>query len=198
MKHFCGFFFLVKDGWLHECHLSGEHLAPGRQYDALEPDHSPSERVTYRQNVTSRGLPQERESVSVLKFRDEYFFFFFFFLMMSISRFWGSEKLELYFKPSCHRYCRKPSKSPASEEVACVRLACQGVPNEADGFNNSLQLDYDFTMWRGLKATLITEHDKVLKQKCWVLCKLADNFVNSTWVSDFTLFIVSSVPSFNF
>lgn len=119
--------------------------------------------------------------------------------VMSISRFWGSEKLELYFKPSCHRYCRKPSKSPASEEVACVRLACQGVPNEADGFNNSLQLDYDFTMWRGLKATLITEHDKVLKQKCWVLCKLADNFVNSTWVSDFTLFIVSSVPSsFNF
>lgn len=75
------------------------------------------------------------------------------------------------------------------------RLACQGVPNEADGFNNSLQLDYDFTMRRGLKATLITEHDKVLKQKCWVLCKLADNFVNSTWVSDLTLFIVSSVTS---
>lgn len=116
--------------------------------------------------------------------------------VMSISRFWGSGKLELYFKPSCHRYCRKPSKSPASEEVACVRRACQGVPNEADGFNNSLQLDYDFTMWRGLKATLITEHDKVLKQKCWVLCKLADNFVNSTWVSDFTLFIVVFCPIF--
>lgn len=58
----------------------------------------------------------------------------------------------------------------SSEDVACVWRACQGVSNEADGFNSSLQLDCDFTMWRGLKATLITEHDKVREQECCVLC----------------------------
>lgn len=59
--------------------------------------------------------------------------------------------------------------NPPSEDISRVCRVCQGVYNEADGFNNSLQLDCDFTMWRGLKATLITEHDMILEQKCCVL-----------------------------
>lgn len=61
------------------------------------------------------------------------------------------------------------SKSSSSEDVSCARRGCQGVSDEADGFNNSLQLDCDFTMWKELKATLITEDDKVQEQKCCVL-----------------------------
>lgn len=82
----------------------------------------------------------------------------------------------------------------SSEDLACVWHACQGVSNEADGFNSSLQLDCDFTMWRGLRATLITEHDMVRDQECCVLCKRDDRLVNSTQMSIFTLFPVFLLP----
>lgn len=84
-----------------------------------------------------------------------------------VSRIRGSGNSELFFfKCPCHRYCSMSSKSPASEDVSCVWRVRQSVSNEADGFNNSLQLDCDFSVWRGLGDTLITEHDKVLEQKC--------------------------------
>lgn len=67
-----------------------------------------------------------------------------------------------------------------SEDGAWACRACQRVSNEADGFSRSLQLDCDFTMWRGLRATLITEHDMVRDQERGVLCERDDRLEHST------------------
>ena len=94
------------------------------------------------------------------------YFFFFFFMMPQVAQY-------VFF---CFVFFLN---LPASEDVSYFWCALQGVSNEADGFNNSLQLDCDFTMWMGLRDALITEHDKVLEHKRCGLWKRAVRFLTS-------------------
>lgn len=81
----------------------------------------------------------------------------------------------------------------ASGDTACVRRACQVVSNEPDGFNNSLQLDCDFTMWRWAQSFFNhrTWQGPGPLCECCVLCKRADRFVKSKRMSVLNLFTAS-------